>query len=189
MCPAIRAALRPLCGDDSAAQIAEFAVSLPLLVVFVVGIFDFTNAISLKQKLMSAAREAARVAASDPATDLSASVPVSVSDAQWVVDRYLISEKIDDCGLSAVTPTTSGHLQWVSASTGNGCPGNGISLTVDRGCKSQITTGATTVNLIETCITLSYDYNWEFNRVIGLLSGNANGPGTLTAKAAAFDEN
>ena len=38
--------------------------------LFVVGIFDFSNAVSLKQKLTNAAREAARVAAADPANDL-----------------------------------------------------------------------------------------------------------------------
>jgi len=36
----------------------EFALSLPLLVFFVIGIFDFSSAISLKQKLTNAAREA-----------------------------------------------------------------------------------------------------------------------------------
>src|SRR5271170_7996586 len=70
--------------DDRAAQIVEFAVALPLLVVFVVGIFDFSGAFTLKQKLTNVARDAARAAASDPASDLTApqaAVPISVSDA------------------------------------------------------------------------------------------------------------
>ena len=54
-------------SDESAAQIVEFAVSLPLLIFFVVGIFDFSNAVTLKQRLTNAARETARVAAADPA--------------------------------------------------------------------------------------------------------------------------
>src|SRR6202034_4739330 len=85
--------------DDRASQIVEFAISLPLLVLFVVGIFDFSGAISLKQKLTNAAREAARVAAADPANDLgnASGVPVSVLDAFFVVDNYLISEKLNDC--------------------------------------------------------------------------------------------
>jgi Flp pilus assembly protein TadG len=165
-------------------------VSLPLLVVFVVGIFDFSNAISLKQKLMNAAREGARVSASDPATDLAtATVPVSIWDANWVVDRYLVSEQVNDCGLSGATPTqTAGTMQWVSTSTGT-CTGSGISLTVDRGCKGQITSGPNTLNLIQTCITLSYPYQWEFNSVIGLLGGNTVNSNTLTAKAEALNEN
>src|SRR5580692_6258774 len=87
--------LRRLWDDDRASQIVEFALSLPLLVLFVVGIFDFSGAISLKQKVTNAAREAARVAAADPANDLGSSVqPASVLDAFYVVDNYLISEKL-----------------------------------------------------------------------------------------------
>ena len=110
---------------DSGSQIAEFAVSLPLLVLFVVGIFDFTGALSLKQKLTNAAREGARVAAADPANDtngLNKNLPVSVIDAFYVVDNYLISEKINDCGMGTTArPTYTSGLSWVSTATG--CPG------------------------------------------------------------------
>jgi Flp pilus assembly protein TadG len=37
-------AFRRLGADDRASQIVEFALSLPLLVLFVVGIFDFSEA-------------------------------------------------------------------------------------------------------------------------------------------------
>ena len=131
---------RRLRAEDRASQIVEFALSLPLLVLFVVGIFDFSGAISLKQKLTNAAREAARVAAADPANDLgspSAAQPASVLDAFYVVDNYLVSEKLNDCGLSGTLPTqTGGTLTWVSTATG--CPGGGpaatLTLTINRGC-------------------------------------------------------
>src|SRR5205809_5457764 len=42
--------LLSLRSDAQGSQIVEFAVALPLLVVFVVGIFDFGNAFSLKHK-------------------------------------------------------------------------------------------------------------------------------------------
>src|ERR1700736_1084428 len=85
--------------EDGASQIVEFAVSLPLLAVFVVGIFDFSGAFTLKQKLTNAAREGARAAAAGPANDLTnattpTGVPASVTDAFWVVDNYLNSEQI-----------------------------------------------------------------------------------------------
>src|ERR1700676_2138628 len=86
--------------EDCASQIVELAISLPVLVLFAVGIFDFSGALTLKQNLTNAAREGARVAAADPASDMYASVPVAVSDAFQVVDNYLLSEKINDCGLS-----------------------------------------------------------------------------------------
>src|SRR5579863_1335892 len=112
--PYLRAERGRFWSDDRGAQIVEFAISLPLLIFLVVGIFDFSNALTLKQRLTNAAREAARVAAADPASDLvnpSTPPPVSIGDAFQVVDNYLIAEKINDCGLSTATPTASG-LKW-----------------------------------------------------------------------------
>jgi Flp pilus assembly protein TadG len=187
------ASLRRAWKDDHAAQIVEFAVSMPLLVVFVVGIFDFSQALSVKQKLMNAAREAARVAAADPANDLGGSasvtgVPASVNDANQVVDLYLLSENLNDCGLKGTVPAPTTGLQWVATTTGS-CPAPGISLTVDRGCVTPISAAGTTIRLIGTCVTLSYAYKWRFSSVMSLLGGNAAGPSSLTATAEAFNEN
>ncbi len=41
-------------------QLVEFAVSLPLLAVLVVGIFDFSSAFTVKQKLAAIALDGAR---------------------------------------------------------------------------------------------------------------------------------
>jgi Flp pilus assembly protein TadG len=178
---------RRLWADERASQIVEFALSMPLLVLFVVGIFDFSGAISLKQKLTNAAREGARVAASDPASDLNAAVPASIWDANQVVDNYLISEKINDCGLKSAIPTRSGTgLTWVSTAN-TGCPAPGLTLTVNRGCTS-IPNGVNLV-LIETCVTLSYAYKWQFGSVAGLVGGTFIGPTSLAGTATAFNEN
>jgi Flp pilus assembly protein TadG len=178
-------------NDDRAAQIVEFAVSLPLLVVFVVGIFDFTGAISLKQKLTNAAREAARVAAADPANDLNNATPVSVSDAFQTVDNYLKSENINDCGLSTNLTPSGSALTWTSASL-TGCPGQtGLTLTVNRGCVTQQSINGTTTDIVNTCVTILYPYSWRFSSVIKVLL-----PATSYAKviyirstATAFNEN
>src|ERR1700723_3485328 len=109
--------------EDCASQIVELAISLPVLVIFVVGIFDFSGALTLKQKLTNAAREGARVAAADPANDLSnnKAVPTSVFDTFYVVDDYLKSENINDCGLGSALPVAApGTLTWKS--TALGCP-------------------------------------------------------------------
>src|SRR5258708_34074268 len=87
--------------EDAASQIVEFAVALPLLVVFVVGIFDFSGAFTLKQKLTNAAREGARAAAAGPASDLTNPSttppgPASVPEPIWVSANYLNSERIND---------------------------------------------------------------------------------------------
>jgi TadE-like protein len=175
---------------EDAAQIVEFAISLPLLVLLVVGIFDFSNALTLKQRLTNAAREAARVAAADPANDLgspSTPVPASVGDAFQVADNYLISEKINDCGLSGPPPAAPAvaGLTWTYTAKGNGCPGNGITLVINRGCTNP--TG--TLTLIGTCVTITYAYKWEYNSVANSLGWTASGPNTLTVTAVAPNEN
>jgi Flp pilus assembly protein TadG len=187
------AALKQVRADDRASQIVEFALSLPLLVVFVVGIFDFSGAISLKQKLTNAAREGARVAAADPANDVGASsgLPVSVADAFWVVNRYLVSENIGTCGLSpAGLVKTGSTLSWKETATGPPCGTNaGLVLTINRGCVTQQTINGNTVNLVSTCVTIQYPYKWRFNSVASLVGRAFTGPASLTTSAAAFNEN
>jgi Flp pilus assembly protein TadG len=178
-------------GSEQASQIAEFAVSLPLLVVMVVGIFDFSGAFSLKQKLANAAREGARAAAADPANDVSttnSAVPVSVSDAFQVVDNYLLSQKINDCGLSSATPTIGSGLTWSATSTGT-CPGSGITFTINRGLAPSVTLGGTATNMVTTSVTITYPYAWRFQTVSSLLGSTIMGPSTLTTTAVAYNEN
>jgi Flp pilus assembly protein TadG len=167
-------------ADDCASQVAELALSLPVLVLFVVGIFDFSGALTLKQKLTNAAREGARVAAADPASDMYASVPVAVSDAFQVADN--------DCGLSGggtpPTPTQTG-LTWTYTSTGSGCPGSGITLTINRGYSTPVNG----IYLIGTYVTISYAYKWQFNSVSGLVGTRFLGPSTINSAALAFNQN
>jgi hypothetical protein len=203
------ATLRRTGEDDRAAQIVEFAVSLPLLVVFVVGIFDFSGALSLKQKLTNAAREAARVAAADPANDLgngAGAPPMSVSDAFWVFDNYLLSEKINDCGLGRGSePQPSGTpFTWIANAQSNGCPGFGLTFTINRGyyfpqtgasqapsscIPTQLSGGQT--GLMGTCVTIQYGYKWRFNSVITLLVPSATYASIsyITTTATVFNEN
>jgi len=182
--------------DDRAAQIVEFAVSLPLLVVFVVGIFDFSGALSLKQKLTNAAREGARVAAADPANDLggsSSGTPASVIDAFQVVDNYLLSEKINTCGLAGALPARQGStLTWISMAPGCGSvPPNGIILTINRGFITQQTIGSTQTDVVSTQVTIQYAYKWRFNSVITLLVPSATyaSMSYISTTATAFNEN
>jgi len=182
---------KPPWRDERASQIVEFAISLPLLIFLVVGIFDFSNALTLKQRLTNAARDAARVAAADPATDLSlysTLVPVSVGDAFQVADNYLLSEQLNDCGLSGATATFSAPLNWTYTSTGT-CPGSGITLLINRGCINAVSTSGGTVDLIGTCVTITYPYKWEFNNVASSLGWTGSGPSTIIVKAGALNEN
>src|SRR6204780_5993944 len=62
---------------EQGAALLEFAITLPLLVVFVVGIFDFSGAFNQKQKIEQAAQEGAIVAGAQPTTDIQAGSAVT----------------------------------------------------------------------------------------------------------------
>jgi Flp pilus assembly protein TadG len=199
----LRRVARGAWREDRAAQIVEFAVSLPLLVVFVVGIFDFSNAFTLKQKLTNAVRDGARVAAADPANDLQSpiSVPTSVIDAFQVVHNNLLANKINDCGIpSATAPTSTSGLTWTYTGT-TSCPPGGLTILINRGyyfpttgatlpsvtCTSQNPGGQTAV--IGTCVSIQYAYPWRFGKVASLLGSAASLPTQITAAAVAMNEN
>jgi Flp pilus assembly protein TadG len=187
--------------DERAAQLVEFAVALPLLMVFVVGIFDFSSAYTLKQKLTNIARDAARVAAADPASDLENSVPASVVDAFEVIDNYLLANQINDCGVTLPTGP-SPALLWTASASGKGCPTGGITITINRGYYFQASqnpdqpatsctpqAAGTQTSIIATCVSIQYAYQWQFGKVSSLLGSTTALPSSLTALAVAMNEN
>lgn len=193
---------RRLLRGERAAQIVEFAVALPLLVVFVVGIFDFSSAFTLKQRLTNIARDAARAAAADPVNDLlqpSTALPQSVTDAFYTVDNGLLASKLNDCGATASGSPTG--LTWTFTANGNGCPAIGLTITINRGyyfpptgagqpsesCAAQTPNGQTT--LIGTCVSIQYFYPWRFARAASLLGASAVLPPQVAGVAVALNEN
>ena len=187
--------------DDRAAQLVEFAVSLPLLVVFVVGIFDFSNAFTLKQKLTNVAREAARAAAAEPSSDLqSTTTPVSVIDAFQDIDNYLLANNLSDCGVDT-TPSKRDVTTWKYQGTSGSCPPGGLTIFINRGyyfpangtvplnadCTS--TSPGIQTAVIATCISIQYAYLWKFGRVASLLGRNLAPQPQLAATAVAMNEN
>lgn len=187
---------------ERGAQIVEFAVALPLLVVFVVGIFDFSNAFTLKQRLTNVARDAARASASDPASDLQGSFsgtsPVSVIDAFYIVDNYLLANNLTDCGITS-TPTVT-NLTWTFTASGNGCVAPGLKITVNRGyyyptvggtapsptCAAQAPSGQ--IAVVSTCVSIQYAYPWRFGRAASLLGFGSALPPQISAVAVAANE-
>jgi Flp pilus assembly protein TadG len=186
---------RSVWRDDRAAQLVEFAVALPLLVLFVVGIFDFSNAFTFKQKLTNAARDGARVAASDPANDLhqpSLSVPASV----------LTANKINDCGIK---PSSSSTLTWTFTANGNGCPTGGLTIVINRGyyfsagtvtqpanvnCQTQaLGGGPSPTTVVGTCVSIRYAYQWRFGRIASVLGSTMALPTSISVASVAMNEN
>lgn len=178
--------------DTRASSLVEFAVSLPLLVVLVMGIIDFGGAFNLKQELNNAMREGARFGSAQPTNDLCSSCapPGSVNAIAYLVDAYLTAAKINDCGLAAAINSATGlGPPWIyTASTG--CPGT-LTLTVYRdptlgGTGNAALCGVPAVNyggvggltvyMPCTRVQIKYPYQWHFNNVIQLIS-----PGTSFA--------
>ena len=191
---------------DGGAQLAEFAIALPLLVVFVVGIFDFSGAFTLKQKLTNVARDAARVAAADPANDVpntSAAVPASVTDAYQLIWNYFSANQINSCGLTlASSGTLASPATWTYTNHANGCALPGLTITINRGyyfpeasgttpatvsCTPQALGGQAAV--IATCVSIQYVYQWRFGRVASLLGSTTALPSSINVTAVAMNEN
>jgi Flp pilus assembly protein TadG len=172
-----------------ASSIAEFAIALPLLVVLVVGIFDFGGAFNEKQELNNAVREGARFGASQPTNDLVyGTAPPSMDAVRYLVDAYLLANRINDCGLGTVSRPNAGP-PWVYNTTGT-CPGN-LTLTISKDpqavgssgpaqsatCSLKIQAGTygsptpipTAVYVACTYVSITYPYQWHFNSVIQLL--------------------
>jgi Flp pilus assembly protein TadG len=162
-----------------ASQIIEFALTLPLLLVFVVGIGDFGSAIVLKQKLNAAAREGARFASNLPTSDLTSLTPSppSVDTVVRLIGTYMQAAKLNDCGLATGAwgaPTKIGPEAWTY--TGSTCT---LTVTVDRGFATPAPSGTSPPRwLINSQVTISYPYQWQFYKVVGLIVSGPNYPST-----------
>jgi len=152
-----------------ASQIVELAITLPLLLVVVVGLTDFSGAFNLKFRLSNAAREAARFAANQSTADLSNATPASIVAVRDVVDSYLAALHINDCGLSTQLPSRSG-LVWTYTAN-SGCAGT-LTLIINRGATFNVA-GGTPAIVEATGVNISYPYQWRLSSVIRVLIPSA----------------
>jgi Flp pilus assembly protein TadG len=183
------------CGllrGTEAVAIIEFAVTLPIMLVLAVGIFDFGGAFNLKQKLQATAREGARFASASPTNDLALGTPPSVTAIRDLVDSYLKTEGINDCGLATSPATPGAPLVWTYTAS-SGCPGGlSLTLTIDRGNNASfppVSVGGVSIHVISTQVTIAYPYQWQFNRVVGLMAPGATYAGTSVITTTAVVPN
>jgi Flp pilus assembly protein TadG len=161
--------LRSRLQGIAAAALIEFAVALPLLVVLVVGIFDFGGAFNLKQELNNAVREGARFGAAQPTNDLlNNGTPPSVDAVRYLVASYLQAARINACGLDtmAAPGNQSGPMTWTYSATG--CT-PALVLTIQRPCIGSSCPSSLGAYVPYTNVMISYPYQWHFNNVIQLL--------------------
>jgi Flp pilus assembly protein TadG len=169
--------LRKLAKQTEGSALLEFAIVLPLLVVFIVGIYDFSGAYNQKQKIEHAAQVGAIVAGGQPTSDRDSAVanPDSLQPVLNVIFNSLAADAVlplanqGSCTVAAATFANSG-LAWIY--TISGCsanPTDNLTIVIDRGV---VVVGPPAT--VSTAVTVSYPYHWRFNSAIQLLFPGAN---------------
>lgn len=169
---------------EHGSELLEFAVLLPLLLVLIIGLFDFATAFNLRQKLANAAREGARLGVSQSMLDLTQPSPPSVQDIHDTVVTYLEEANVDTSFIGT-TMASSGSFTWTYYSSGT------YGLKIERVVQYPSGCGSPSNPCNPgTRVTLTYPYNWTFgfNHIVTLLG--VSGPsGTITIPAIALMEN
>ena len=173
----------PLTFQTEGSALVEFAIVLPLLVVFLVGIYDFSGAFNQRQKIEHAAQEGAVVAGAQPMTDMDPSNanPDSLQPVLQVIFTSLSANNVlppGNIGSCTVAPTHVSNLIWSYTITG--CSPDPLVVLIDRGWVSSVGGPPTTVG---TQVAVSYPYHWRFNSVIQLLV-----PGAVYAATTSLSE-
>jgi len=160
-----------LLREVQGAALLEFAIVLPLLMVFVVGIFDFSGAFNQKQKIEQAAQEGAIIAGAQPMSDIASGNgdPDSLHPVVTAVFNSLVGSGVLAKGTcippGTVAPPTPPNLKWKY--TISGCPDD-LVIVIDRGWVSPSASISTTI-AVGTTVKVTYPYRWRFNSVIQLL--------------------
>jgi hypothetical protein len=170
--------------ETEGSALLEFAIVLPLLVVFIVGIYDFSGAFNQKQKIGHAAHEGAIVAGAQPMTDMdpssTATPPDSLQPVIEVIFNSLSANNVlpeGGMGGCTVTPAHLANLEWSYAISG--CSPDPLMITIDRGVLVDPGPPAS----IRTTVNVSYPYHWRFNSVIQFLV-----PGAVYAATTDLNE-
>ena len=169
---------RRLLGREAqGAALLEFAISLPLLVVFVVGIYDFSGAFNQKQKIEQAAQEGAIVAGAQPTSDIQSSNgnPDSPQPVVTAIFNSLVGSGALPSGTCTPPGTASAPTGLAWKYTISGCPDN-LVITINRGWVSA----SGSPRSVGTRVTVAYPYHWRFNSVIQLLFSGTTGYAAIT---------
>jgi Flp pilus assembly protein TadG len=171
-----------LLRDAQGAALLEFAISLPLLVVFVVGIYDFSGAFNQKQKIEQAAQEGAILAGAQPTSDIASPTPPDslLPVVAAVFNSLAGSGVLQGCTLpAAATGTGLSSTYKIS-----GCPDQ-LVITINRGTVVNSVSPA----VVGTNVQVQYPYHWRFNSVIQLLIPGANYAATTQVSESATVHN
>ncbi len=160
-----------LLRDARGSALLEFAITLPLLVVFVVGIYDFSGGFNQKQKIEQAAQEGAIIAGAQPMSDIATTTsdPDSLHPVVSAVLNSLVGSGVVPTGTCTPPGTASGPvgLEWTYTISGcsSAYPTDTLVVKINRGWVPAVAG----TNTVGTRLTVTYPYHWRFNSVIQLL--------------------
>ena len=172
--------LWPRFRSSEGSELFEFAMTLPLLLVLVVGIIDFARAYNTKHITSNAAREAARLISTTPLSDSScptpwtinspgSGTPCAITATATTVANYLTAAGLSQGAcLSTASPTFTSVLTWTYS-----C--NNVTLVIYKAYQAPNPYDSSSP-ILSTKVTLSYPYTFMFGRIIGLLLPGATGP-------------
>lgn len=175
---------RRLSEDREGAELLEFALALPLILVMVAGLLDFANAYNIKQKLANAAREGARLGAAEPYQDINNPTPASVTNIYQDVITYLQNAGVN-------TSFIGGTLNYsTTTETGTYYSTGTYGLKIERWVQiTNADSNGTTIPATRVTLTYPYDWSFGFNHIIDLLVPSANIAGTVTITTDAMMPN
>lgn len=172
--------------QEQGSALLEFALVLPLLVVLVVGIYDFSGAFNQKQKIAQAAQEGAIIAGAQPMSDIaSPTAPVSLQPVVSAIFNSLVGSGVLPTGCTPLG-TTTGPIGLAWTYTISGCADN-LVIVVNRGWVP--TSGSP--RSVGTIVQVTYPYHWRFGSAIQLLFPGPNGylaPTPVTASATVHNQ-
>ena len=169
-----------LVKECNGSQLVELAMGLPLLLVMAVAVSQFGGAFNLKQELNNAAREGARVAASEPGdfgTLSNCSGGSCVAAVAESVSNYLQNAGVIPQCTFGTAGTSAGTFAWTfTSSSGGTC--SVAALTVER----AFTVSGGSHN---TRVTLTYPNPYTMGGLLSLLTpgSTANLPASMTSDA------
>lgn len=191
--------------SERGSQLVELALVLPLLAVLTAGVADFAQAWNARQILANAARDGARLGASQVQLDLDNTPPPSIQYICQQVADYLIQGNVNPAFMGISGTSSSDVISGCSSPntynpTSAPVPeawmyyesGTTYGLKIERQLNvpaSGTTCGsAVGVTCIQsTRVTLTYPYNWSFgfNHIIDLFGVTSGYASTITIEVYA----
>ena len=157
--------------DSQAAEIAEFAVVLPLLLSIIFGIFSFSRAYNIYNTITRAAQEGARVAGTPACVSCGGLACGAGPSTQFACDAVVVSaitsvlqaSHIDPAQIMTMAPATPTAASWTAQSCPPPAPAPACNITSPGNvtiCRFVVLNPASTTQECGTVVSFQYPYQF-----------------------------